>query len=124
MHYLGVIDMYRSLLFAGFLAITTGAAPANDSNNRIPYNKEVTVKVGESVILTGWRGECGARPKNVDRKRTRATKLGVLSNGKWGVTKSRKCGGWTPAVEIIFTAKKKGRETVKTAGDTFSVTVR
>lgn len=116
--------MYRTVLLAGLFAIATGAATANDANNKIPFNKEVTMKVGQSVILTGWRGDCGKRPKNVDRKRTRKTKLGVLKNGKWGVTKSRHCGGWTPAVEIIFTAKKKGRETVKTANETFKVTVR
>ena len=99
-------------LFASLLLAS--AAIAGDADNRIPSLTEVKMKVGQSKVVWGWRGECGKRPGNVDRNRTRATKLGVLSNGRWGVTKSRACGGWTPAVEIVYTAKKKGRETITT----------
>ena len=90
---------------------------AADADNQIKGAREVSMKVGQSKAIWGWRGECGKRPKGVDRKRTRATKLGVLSNGKWGVFESRTCGGLTPAVEIIFTAKKKGREVITTQFD-------
>lgn len=95
-----------------------------DQNNKIPFHKSIDLKVGQSIIVHGYRGECGKRPANVDPKRTRGTKLGVLSNGKWGVTKSRHCGGWTPAVEVIFTAKKKGRETIEVFGEKIKVKVR
>lgn len=107
--------MIRMLLMASLLA----AAPAfaGDADNPIKGLSEVTMKVGQSKVIWGWRGECGKRPKGVNPNRTRASKLGVLSNGKWGVFKSRACGGWTPAVEIIFTAKKKGREVITTQFD-------
>lgn len=107
--------MIRILLIAFLFAVSP--AFAGDADNPIKGQQKVTMKVGQSKVIWGWRGECGMRPKGVDRNRTRATKLGVLSNGKWGVFKSRSCGGWTPAVEIIFTAKKKGREVIRTQFD-------
>ncbi|WP_299626723.1 hypothetical protein [uncultured Tateyamaria sp.] len=101
-----------------------GSTAWANPNNQIPFHRSVDMKVGQSMVVNGFRGECGARPRNVDPNRTRDTKLGVLSNGKWGVTKSRTCGGWTPAVEIIFTARKKGRETITVAGERIKVRVR
>ena len=113
--------MFRIFILALLLI---GPAAYADSNNKIPFNQSVNLKVGQSIIVHGFRGECGQRPKNVDPNRTRKTKLGVLSNGKWGVTKSRRCGGWTPAVEVIFKAQKKGRETIEVAGEKIKVSVR
>lgn len=113
--------MFRGLLFVVLMVGTTAVA---DQNNQIPTHRSVELKVGQSIVVNGFRGECGKRPTNVDPKRTRTTKLGVLSNGKWGVTKSRTCGGWTPAVEVIFTAKKKGRETIEVVRTKIKVTVR
>ncbi|MFK7743697.1 MAG: hypothetical protein AB8B47_01480 [Roseobacter sp.] len=113
--------MTRCAFILCVLLATTANA---DPNNKIPFHKSVDLKVGQSMIVNGYRGDCGERPKNVDPNRTRATKLGVLSNGKWGVTKSRTCGGWTPAVEVIFTAQKKGRETIKVAGERIKISVR
>ncbi len=113
--------MFRIFLLIGLLAAVPALA---DPNNQIPFRKSVELNVGQSVVVHGYRGECGKRPDNVDPKRTRATKLGMLSNGKWGVTNSRRCGGWTPAVEVIFTAQKKGRETIKVAGDNIKIRVR
>ncbi|MEL6522725.1 MAG: hypothetical protein AAFQ66_17285 [Pseudomonadota bacterium] len=107
--------MIRVLLVTCLLAASP--AFAGDADNRIKGLSEVKMKVGQSKVIWGWRGECGKRPNGVDRSRTRATKLGVLSNGKWGVFKSRTCGGWTPAVEIIFTARKKGSEIITTQFD-------
>mmetsp|Transcript_12734 Transcript_12734/g.20282 ORF Transcript_12734/g.20282 Transcript_12734/m.20282 type:complete len:114 (-) Transcript_12734:116-457(-) len=113
--------MLRYILIMLFIL---GSQALANPNNQIPFHKSVELKVGQSMVVNGFRGECGSRPKNVDPNRTRDTKLGVLSNGKWGVTKSRTCGGWTPAVEVIFTAKKKGRETIKVAGERIRVRVR
>ena len=107
--------MIRPLVLISLLAASP--AFAADADNPIKGLSEVTMKVGQSKVIWGWRGECGKRPNGVDPKRTRATQLGVLGNGKWGVFKSRSCGGWTPAVEIVFTAKKKGRETITTQFD-------
>jgi hypothetical protein len=114
--------MHR-FLFLIFLLAATKPVSA-DPNNIIPAFKSIDVKVGQSVVVRGYRGECGKRPVNVDPNRTRDTKLGVLSNGKWGVTKSDRCGGLTPAIEIIFSAKKAGRETVKIAGERVKIKVR
>lgn len=104
-------------IIAATLLLAATPVFAGDADNPIKGHSKVSMKVGQSAVIWGWRGECGQRPKGVDRKRTRATKLGVLSNGKWGVFKSRTCGGWTPAVEIIFTAKKKGSEVITTQFD-------
>lgn len=107
--------MIKVFLLTSLLAVSP--AFAGDADNPIKGLNDVAMKVGQSKVIWGWRGECGKRPKGVDRKRTRGTKLGVLSNGKWGVFKSRSCGGMTPAVEIIFTAKKKGSEVITTQFD-------
>ncbi|WP_436399624.1 hypothetical protein [Roseobacter sp. S98] len=109
-------------IFCAFLLFA--AAAGADTDNRIPFHTSVDLQVGQSMIVHGYRGECGKRPAKVDKNRTRDTKLGVLSIGKWGVTKSRRCGGWTPAVEIIFTARRKGRETIEVAGENIKVRVR
>jgi hypothetical protein len=105
----------NAILLSSLLMVS--AAFADDADNPIRGATEVSMKVGQSKVIWGWRGECGARPKGVDRKRMRSTKLGVLSNGNWGVFRSRSCGGWTPAVEIIFTAKKRGDEIITTQFD-------
>lgn len=111
----------RLVLLLGILA----ASPANaDENNKIPTLKKVELKVGQSKIVNGFRGECGERPKGVDTGRTRDTKLGTLSIGKWGMKKSGRCKGWTPAVEVIFKASKAGRETIDVNGDKIRVTVK
>lgn len=113
--------MLRIILVLGVMAANSALA---DTDNQIPLHRSIELTVGQSMVVHGFRGECGKRPQNVDPDRTRATKLGVLSNGKWGVTNSRRCGGWTPAVEIIFTANKKGRETIEVAGESIRVRVR
>lgn len=113
--------MFRSFFS---VCLMLGSVAYADPNNKIPTHRSVELKIGQSVVVNGYRGECGIRPTNVDPNRTRSTKLGILSNGKWGVAKSRTCGGWTPAVEVIFTAKKKGRETIEVAGTKIKVAVR
>lgn len=107
--------MIRTFLL--MFLLTTAPVFAGDADNPIKGLSKVTMKVGESMVIWGWRGECGKRPNGVDPNRTRATKLGVLSNGKWGVFKSRACGGWTPASEVVFTARKQGQEVIKTQFD-------
>lgn len=114
--------MFRSFILA--LIFSLGSVAYADPNNKIPTHRSVKLEIGQSVVVNGYRGDCGKRPPNVDPNRTRNTKLGTLSNGKWGVTKSRTCGGWTPAVEVIFTAKKKGRETIEVAGTKIKIAVR
>lgn len=112
--------MTRLFLFLVFSLFPISAL----AENVIPAHKSVKLSVGETIVIHGYRGPCGERPGNVDPNRTRATQLGVLSNGKWGVMKSRTCGGMTPAVEILFTAKKKGREVVEIQKTKIRVEVR
>ena len=111
--------MIRALSIALLLATPLAANP----KNIIPTEKKVELKVGQSLIVNGARGDCGERPKDLDRSRTRETKLGVLSLGKWGMKRSRTCG-LTPAIEVIFTAKKRGRETIEVNGDKIRVVVK
>lgn len=107
--------MIRVCLIVSLLAALP--AFAGDADNPIAGKSKVTMNVGQSAVIWGWRGECGKRPKGINRNRTRATKLGVLSIGKRGVFRSRACDGFTPAVEIVFTAKKKGSEVITTQFD-------
>ncbi|MEM8658833.1 MAG: hypothetical protein AAGF22_12135 [Pseudomonadota bacterium] len=113
--------MFRHLLCLLILLATPSLA---DPNNRIPLERNVEISVGQSMIVNGARGDCGARPANLDLNRTRDTKTGTLSLGKWGVKRSRTCGGWTPAIEVIFTAKRNGRETIEVNGDKINVHVK
>lgn len=109
---------------ATLVVLLTATSAAADSNNRIPFHKAIAMNVGQTAVIAGYRGECGKRPTGVDPNRTRDTKLGTLSNGRWGVVRSRTCNGWTPAVEIRFTAKRPGRETIETRFGNVVVEVR
>ena len=82
--------MFRAFLLA---CLVVPAAACADPNNQIPFQKSVELNVGQSTVVHGYRGECGKRPKNVDPKRTRATKLGVMSNGKWDLCNHRRSQG-------------------------------
>ncbi len=89
----------------------------------IDYEKRVTLKVGQSAVIYGYRGDCGKAPA-AGQVELPATNTGTLSLGKLGMTNSNNCGGRTPAVEIIFTATTPGRETFELNGDQVSVRVR
>lgn len=110
-------------LILAFSLLAAASTKANE-NNRIPTLTNVELAVGQSIIVNGFRGECGERPKNVDPNRTRDTKLGTLSVGAWGMKRSRTCNGWTPAIEVIFKAKKVGSETIDVNGDNIDITVK
>lgn len=113
--------MLRCFILLLVFAATSAQA---DSSNKIPFHDAIAMKVGQTAVIAGYRGECGKRPTGVDPNRTRDTKLGTLSNGRWGIVRSRTCNGWTPAVEIRFTAKRRGRETIETRFGNVMVEVR
>ena len=113
--------MFRVILLSFILAATSVAA---NSGNLIERKREVVLKVGQSVVVNGIRGECGKRPTGLQLKKTRKTKLGVMSFGRWGVKESDRCGGMTPAIEIVYTARKKGSEIVKSDGSRIKITVK
>ncbi|MGP1356557.1 hypothetical protein [Roseicyclus sp.] len=112
----------RRLALALALALSPMAALSQGANE-IPYRESVTLSVGESAVIYGYRGECGQLP-GAGEVRVPALSTGTLSIGRPGQRQSRRCGGTTPAVEIIFTATTPGRETFELQGDRIRVRVR
>lgn len=97
------------------------AVPAAQAKD-IPHIHKFDIKVGQSRVFYGYIGKkCGALPSKVSLP---ALKIGKLSKGKPGVRGSRRCNGRVPAVEIKFTATKKGYETFRINEDRFTVQVR
>lgn len=90
------------------------------SGNRIPVLEIVKLRVGESMVIYGYIGDCGVLPSSVNLPQA---KTGTLSVGKPGERRSRRCGGVVPAVEIVFTATSEGRETFKINEDRFQIRV-
>ena len=92
----------------------------------IPYRSNVTLKVGQSAIVHGARGECGKQPRSwaEGSKRLPKPMTGFFSNGGMGLRNSSKCKGPTPAVAIRFTATKVGTEIITLFGDKINITVK
>lgn len=116
-----------SAFLIGFCAFSSLAFA--DSSNQIKYQKRVTLKVGQAMVIHGRRGECGKLPTQAELAKSKAdieAKLttGRITFGKQGVRKSGSCGGWTPAYETIFVAETPGKETVKVHGDPVKITVK
>ncbi|AZL57804.1 hypothetical protein EI545_02475 [Tabrizicola piscis] len=93
------------------------------ADTEIDYRERVTLKVGQSVVVYGFRGDCGKLPTS-DQIDLPVLKTGKLSVGKPGKRVSKRCNGMTPAVQIIFTAETEGREKFELQGDDISVRVR
>jgi hypothetical protein len=111
-------------LLPAVLLLTLMAPPlAAQSGPEIKFRDKVTVNVGESVVIYGYRGECGALPADADIDLP-SLKTGTLSTGRDGFRQSKRCNGKTPAVEIIFTATTPGREKFEIQGDGITVRVK
>lgn len=113
----------RYLLVAPTLAI--GLMTSSVVAQNIPFSPNVSVRVGQSVVLKGVRGsECG-KPALAFRQLSQLPKssLGSLSDGGVGTTQSRACGGATPARAIKFTAQKVGSEQLTIYDDVINITV-
>ena len=93
------------------------------AETEIKYREKVTLSVGQSVVVHGYRGDCGQAPDPAEI-RLPALQTGTLSIGKAGQRSSKRCKGMTPALEIIFTATAPGRETFEVQGDDISVRVK
>jgi hypothetical protein len=106
------------------VAVSLALLPlAASAETTIKYRKSVSVQVGQSIVVHGIRGECGAEP-NLSSVTLPKLETGELSLGKMGERTSNRCGGMTPAVEVIFTATKAGREKFEIEGDPISVRVK
>ncbi len=113
----------HSTLRMALAFIILATASFADTANDIPHQKSLTLQVGQSAVIYGYRGDCGALPGPGDVK-VPALKTGKLSIGKPGQRNSRKCGGVTPAVEIIFTATAPGNDSFKLQGDPIRIKVQ
>lgn len=116
--------MILNRLLPAFLFASMMASPlAAQSGPDIKFREKVTLSVGESVVIYGYRGDCGALPAAGDIDLP-SPKTGTLSTGRDGFRQSKRCNGKTPAVEIIFTATTPGREKFEIQGDGISVRVK
>lgn len=93
----------------------------------IPYLENVALKVGQTAVIHGARGnQCGQPAPSWEKLAstlpTPAT--GKLSDGGEGVRFSQRCGGETPARAIRFSATTPGSEQIKLFGDPIRIEVR
>ena len=108
---------------AFFPLLLIGLGSATAAETPIEWQKSVTLRVGQAAIVHSARGECGKPPAKAMLK-PKQYKTGHTSFGKLGVRESRRCGGLTPAVEVIFNATTPGKETIEVDGDKIKVTVK
>ena len=111
--------------FGALALIGLATTPATAQN--IPTNLNVSLKVGQSTIIHGMRGQaCGAPAPSWAQ--TAATlpniQIGTFSDGGIGTRGSRSCGGNVPARAIRFKATKKGSQVVNLYGDLVTITVQ
>ena len=114
------------ILAASATAIALVLFAASASAQTIPYKRNVTLNVGESIVLKGVRGnDCETAPSwghiagGMPRSR-----LGRLSNGGKGFVNSNACGKRVPARAVKFTAQRKGSERIVVYEDSISITVK
>ncbi|MFD1197999.1 hypothetical protein ACFQ3K_06665 [Brucella gallinifaecis] len=89
------------------------------------YVRNVSAKVGDSLIIHGARGnECGDAPTWESAKLLLPELVtGTLTDGGVGTRNSRQCGGRIPARAIMFTATKPGTEQISLYGDDIVIRV-
>lgn len=112
----------HKVLTSAALCLALGST-ALQAQSSIDYVKRLTLKVGESAVVYGYRGECGKAPVASDVELP-ALATGTLTLGNPGFSDSNRCGGLTPAVEIVFTATTPGRESFELRGDKITVKVK
>lgn len=90
--------------------------------SEIEQARSVTLRVGQSAVISALTGKCGRLPTAADRKIIRA-RTGIVSYGREGTHKNRACGGLTPAVEMVFTADRVGSEMLSLNGQPVRILV-
>lgn len=113
--------MLKRMLCVTLLALGLPASAGLAQSADIPNLNTIELSVGQSVVFYGYVGECGAPPTQV---RLPQVRVGTLSVGRIGARQSRRCGGRTPAVEIVFTATRAGTENFRINEDRFTATIR
>ena len=110
---------------AALVGFALSAMPlAAQADTEIDYRERVTLKVGQSVVVYGFRGDCGELPTSdqIDLPVLKTGKLSVGKPGKRGLQALQR--DELPAVQIIFTAETEGREKFELQGDDISVRVQ
>lgn len=100
--------------------------PQNWKDNYVSWQKQVSLKVGEEIVVHGFRSRCGQIPPDAEEAKSRfpkSLKTGKLLAGGMGVRFSRHCKGTTPIREVIFKAERPGTEIFTVFGDDIKVTV-
>ena len=95
---------------------------AFSGENVIGLYGTVEMRVGERRVIHGLRGKCGTEP-DAAKWREESTKLGVMTSGSIGLRYSGRCGGTTPAIEIVFNALREGSEQISLFGDLININV-
>jgi hypothetical protein len=113
--------MLRHVLPALALIAALLPASAFAQSSDIPYVRDIDLRVGQSTVIYGYIDDCGVAPTRV---RLPQSRTGTLSVGRMGARESRRCGGRVPAVEIVFTGNRAGREEFRINEDRFTVRVR
>ncbi len=92
-----------------------------------PFNRNVTLSIGDSIILKGVRSACdGTRAPAWAQVKSRLpkSKTGKFSNGGAGTVISDSCGKELPARGVKFKATKSGSESFTIFKDRFRITVQ
>lgn len=96
------------------------------AKNSIVWRKNVSLTVGQKIVVHGKKGACGRMPPRVENILPRLPKnliTGKLTTGELGLRASNGCNGLTPAREIVFEAMAPGQETFFLFGNDINVQI-
>lgn len=117
----------RRLSCVGVFVIALPIATSLANAQEIPYQKNLSLKVGESAIIYGVRGwQCGQSAPSWEEiaKQLPTVSTGRFSDGGLGTRQSRGCGGPTPARAIQYTATATGNEQLILFTDPVNIEVK
>ena len=124
-----MIDNKSGVIAVSFLTgFATLALAVPASAGDFQYRRDVTLSVGQSIVLKGVRsGECSTTEppawNNVKGKLPAST-LGTFSDGGAGTVQSNSCGKRVAARGVKFKASRKGEERFVVFDDAIRVTVK
>lgn len=124
--FVGALVGASGLVWWGFKVNTEQVQMSLLAENNIPWIRNLTLHVGEEAVVHGKRGTCGelpASPEKIEKSLPKHLKTGILTTGRLGLRTSRRCDGATPAREIVFQARKPGKERLHLYGDAINIHV-
>ena len=116
----------RDLAYIRVLVLALPIAWLPAQAQEIPYQKNVSLQVGESAIIYGVRGECGQPAPSWEdiAKQLPTISAGRFSDGGIGTRWSRACRGATPARAIQYTAITDGNDQLILFQDPVNIEVK